>query len=556
MVGYRSGRLGVGHVGVRCWMGPDHTVRVEYCDSGRWAGVGFRLGASHDPNDREPRGISHAAPNDTIAGTPRTRTDSSFDDTVWLGGVGVACRGCGSDIGAAAHPPQAVCTKGAGLDGSTVRYRNCRDDPIDRTVLHPLARRAHHGRTNGPTPANSRVTPTRRRRDRVSSEGVRPNTRGGDTWTVLLLTLCNLVVPVVAYIWGIVRLSQTDRWNKIQKLGLALICPAFFLLGVLIAAESGRSISTVVETSVDVPAPVSTPATQPAGLAGSNANNVELRSRPLVALPSDCRKEERVESLSKDLGPMTGSGLVRVVGDPWNFSLGPPANFGSKKWGGNKLLIAVHTSAGDHVLVRGKAVTPGTAQVGFGSEATPVFSLDLRVDDRATLDGGWIDFPNMIRLEKLGCYILQFDYPTGTTRLALRYVTPTQATCDARPIMTELAISVGVNVDVTRFFSAADFAWVSDLGVSPVRIGDDAARYATLPGYFSRLAAAGDRWSVSILSTPVQSGVANFQGELTRGRPTDGNVASFKGAVRCSTGKIIALSVGATRPPTTSQGAK
>ena len=63
----------------------------------------------------------------------------------------------------------------------------------------------------------------------MNSEDLRPNTRAGDTWTVLLLTLCNLVVPLIAYIWGIVRLSQTNRWNKIKKLGLGLILPAFFL---------------------------------------------------------------------------------------------------------------------------------------------------------------------------------------------------------------------------------------------------------------------------------------------------------------------------------------
>ncbi len=390
----------------------------------------------------------------------------------------------------------------------------------------------------------------------MNSDGVRPNTRGGDTWTVLLLTLCNLVVPLVAYIWGIVRLSQSNRWNKIQKLGLALILPTFFLVPALLLTFT-RSTTKVVETSVAVPSPVRSPATQPLGRGGSEADNAVLRSRPLVANPRDCRAEPKVESLSKDLGPMTGSGLVRVVGDPWNFSLGQPATFGSERWGGNKLLIAVHVSAGDHVLVRGKAVAPGTSQVGFGSDATPAFSHDLRLDDRTALDGGWVDFPNMIRLEKPGCYILQFDYLGGTTRLALRYVAPVAesslSTCNARPIVTELAQSVGQNIDVARFFNAADFAWVSDQGISPTRNGSDAASYVTLSRYFSRLAAAGDRWSVAnFVGAPVRSGVANFHGQLTRGRQSDGRTATFKGAVRCSTGTIIALSIGSTRPSTTS----
>ena len=45
-------------------------------------------------------------------------------------------------------------------------------------------------------------------------EGIRPNTRGGDMFTVLLLTIGNFVLPVISYIWGAVRLAQSNRWNK------------------------------------------------------------------------------------------------------------------------------------------------------------------------------------------------------------------------------------------------------------------------------------------------------------------------------------------------------
>jgi hypothetical protein len=153
----------------------------------------------------------------------------------------------------------------------------------------------------------------------------------------------------------------------------------------------------------------------------SNDKSSSLSDRPLVAKTGDCRKEPNVESLSKDLGPVTGSGPIRVVGDPWNFHLAPPVNFGSKRWAGNKLLIAVHRSVGD-VLVRGKEVTPGSARVGFGNDPMPVFSRLLRIDGKPVLDGGWIDFPNAFRVEKQGCYILQFDFAGGTTHMALRTV--------------------------------------------------------------------------------------------------------------------------------------
>lgn len=120
-------------------------------------------------------------------------------------------------------------------------------------------------------------------------------------------------------------------------------------------------------------------------------------------------------------------------------------------------------------------------------------------------------------------------------------------TCDARPIVAGLARSVGRSVDVRRYFSAADFAWLSDQGTNSKRIGSEAASYATLQSYFARLAVSGDRWGISsFVSHPVQSGVANFQGELARGRRLDGKSA-FKGAVRCASGKIVALSIGGTR---------
>ena len=116
--------------------------------------------------------------------------------------------------------------------------------------------------------------------------------------------------------------------------------------------------------------------------------------------------------------------------------------------------------------------------------------------------------------------------------------------------MTDLARSVGQTVDVARYFNAADFAWVSDQGISPTRNGSDAESYATLSSYFSRLAEAGDRWSISNFTGILQSGVVHFHGELTRGRRLDGN-ANFKGGVRCSTGRIVALSIGAAGSSTT-----
>jgi hypothetical protein len=62
------------------------------------------------------------------------------------------------------------------------------------------------------------------------SEGIRPGSRGGDVFTVLLLSIGNFVVPVVSYIWGAVRLAQSSRWNKAQRALLLLIFPALFIV--------------------------------------------------------------------------------------------------------------------------------------------------------------------------------------------------------------------------------------------------------------------------------------------------------------------------------------
>lgn len=87
-----------------------------------------------------------------------------------------------------------------------------------------------------------------------SRDGIRPNTRGGDMFTVLLLSIGNLVVPMISYIWGAVRLAQSNRWNKIQRVSLLLIFPAMFIVPA-VAVIGLRDTRSSCESRSDAPCP-------------------------------------------------------------------------------------------------------------------------------------------------------------------------------------------------------------------------------------------------------------------------------------------------------------
>ncbi len=63
-------------------------------------------------------------------------------------------------------------------------------------------------------------------------------------FTVLLLTIGNLVLPIVSYIWGAVRLAQSDRWNKTQRVLLMLIFPLLFIVPAIAFAALSTTSST------------------------------------------------------------------------------------------------------------------------------------------------------------------------------------------------------------------------------------------------------------------------------------------------------------------------
>jgi hypothetical protein len=66
-----------------------------------------------------------------------------------------------------------------------------------------------------------------------------PDTPTGNLFTILLLTVGNLVLPFVSYVWGTSRVLRTTRWSGWQKVSLILLLP-FLGLGGTGAAKWGR----------------------------------------------------------------------------------------------------------------------------------------------------------------------------------------------------------------------------------------------------------------------------------------------------------------------------
>jgi hypothetical protein len=162
---------------------------------------------------------------------------------------------------------------------------------------------------------------------------------------------------------------------------------------------------------------LSTVSCEAASQAGRDTTVAELLGRDLRS-PDGCSDTVPSQSLSSDLGPLLGTDGLRVVTSTNVVGAAMPEQYDSDLWGGAKLLIAVHESVEGPIVVRGS--NGAGAELRFGMGATPVSHRVLEPVDRAPLDGGWRDFPNAIRVSEGGCYSLQFDYPAGTSTIALQ----------------------------------------------------------------------------------------------------------------------------------------
>ncbi len=73
-------------------------------------------------------------------------------------------------------------------------------------------------------------------------------------FTVLLLSIGNLVVPIISYIWGAVRLAHSNRWSKIQRASLLLIFPAMLIVPA-VALTGMRETTSSCGSRSDAPCP-------------------------------------------------------------------------------------------------------------------------------------------------------------------------------------------------------------------------------------------------------------------------------------------------------------
>ena len=171
------------------------------------------------------------------------------------------------------------------------------------------------------------------------------------------------------------------------------------------------------------------PLLRPSLFIGSTIGAVLLSACAISTKPANtplasCKPNSDPVEVSKGFAPLTGPTHVGVVSNnTWNYTIAPPKAYGEQsKWGGNKLLIAVHRSAGPAVTVTGHLLDDPKVELRFGNDPEPVRSRILRLRDSRELDGGWYDFPNAIRAQKIGCYQLRFKSDRLDETLTLRIV--------------------------------------------------------------------------------------------------------------------------------------
>ena len=151
-----------------------------------------------------------------------------------------------------------------------------------------------------------------------------------------------------------------------------------------------------------------------------------LRARPIVvpSLPAGfaCPVTSDFATLSKDLGPMAGSGTARPVGlDPTGtLDIGNS----SDGTGTAKVLWAIPIDLAGPVLIRGRQLDGGgTVTFAVGDNA---LANDLVLDSSTaasiskngvttkSLDGGWYGIPTSSSFTAAGCYGFQIDSAHGS----------------------------------------------------------------------------------------------------------------------------------------------
>jgi hypothetical protein len=144
-----------------------------------------------------------------------------------------------------------------------------------------------------------------------------------------------------------------------------------------------------------------------------------LRQRPLrlPTLASGARcPAEHARQVTPQFGAGIGAGpayaaLGVAAGAQGVLLIGPPSNFESTKWGGNKVLWYVSPQHQGPILVRGHQLDgPNEVRFEFG-DVPPV---ELAFMAGASDPSDWTNVPSYTRLRAPGCYAYQVDGTTFT----------------------------------------------------------------------------------------------------------------------------------------------
>ena len=137
---------------------------------------------------------------------------------------------------------------------------------------------------------------------------------------------------------------------------------------------------------------------------------------PTLAAGAPCPLSP-IHTVSANYGPVAGDGpaypTFGVSAPPGVLAYGPPQNFQSQQWGGQKVLWVVAPTYSGPVLVRGHQLDgPNELRfdLGFSSGDPPPAELAFSA---LNLDAnGWSGQPSHTRVRAAGCYAYQAD---GTT---------------------------------------------------------------------------------------------------------------------------------------------
>lgn len=142
-----------------------------------------------------------------------------------------------------------------------------------------------------------------------------------------------------------------------------------------------------------------------------------LRQRPLrlptLAAGAVC-PINHARQVTSQFGLAVGDGPVyAVIADGGVLTYGPPGNFQSREWGGQKVLWFAQFEVHGPILIRGHQLD-GPNEVRFEYGDVPPLELTFTAGGAGTDSNHWTNVPTYTRVRAPGCYAYQVDGPDFT----------------------------------------------------------------------------------------------------------------------------------------------